>query len=47
MAKALRKAKSRWFVIPEGYQGKPMPAGAKPPRGPAADVPVKKPSSGK
>lgn len=25
----------------EGYQGKPMPPGARPPKGPAADVPVK------
>ena len=30
-----------------GYTGKPMPPGAKPPPGPAADVPIKKPSSGK
>jgi hypothetical protein len=28
-------------VIREGYQGKPMPPGARPPKGPAADVPVK------
>jgi hypothetical protein len=46
--KALRVSKKRrpWdkgrrLVIREGYQGKPMPPGARPPKGPAADVPVK------
>jgi hypothetical protein len=29
------------FVIREGYQGKPMPPGARPPKGPAANVSVK------
>ena len=32
----------RPFAVREGYQGKPMPVGAKPPKGPAIDVPVKK-----
>jgi hypothetical protein len=33
--------KGRRIVIREGYQGKPMPPGARPPKGPAANVPVK------
>jgi hypothetical protein len=33
--------KGRRLVIREGYQGKAMPPGARPPKGPAADVPVK------
>jgi hypothetical protein len=46
MAKTSRKRPKRPLVYPwEGHQGLPMPAGAKPPRGPAADVPVKKTTS--
>lgn len=37
----------RRVVIREGYQGKPMPPGARPPKGPAANVPVKQESSQK
>jgi hypothetical protein len=33
--------KGRRLVIREGYQGGPMPPGARPPKGPAANVPVK------
>ena len=47
MAKATRAKPSRTMALREGYQGKPMPVGAKPPKGPAAGVPVKKPASGK
>jgi hypothetical protein len=35
-------SKGRRLIIREGYQGKPMPPGARPPKGPAATVPVKK-----
>ena len=39
--------KGRRLVIREGYQGKPMPPGARPPEGSAADVPAKQESSQK
>ena len=42
MAKSAKSASGRGIASREGYQGKPMPAGAKPPKGPALDVPVKK-----
>jgi hypothetical protein len=34
-------SQSKKVSIREGYQGKPLPVGAKPPKGPAASVPVK------
>ena len=40
-----KRPASRDVVLREGYQGKPMPVGAKPPKGPALDVPVKKASN--
>jgi hypothetical protein len=48
MAKSVKgSGRPRGWVVREGYRGKALPAGAKPPRGKAADVPVKKSSSSK